>query len=750
MVNEILEGTCKNLNVGWYILPITPNQKVPPLINWREESSSDPEKIKEWRKKWPDANIGLDCGKSGLVVIDVDKRDNGISNWLAICEEYDIDTDTLQTVTPSGGRHVFFKVPAGVKITNHSPWTDLGIDIRGDGGYVLLPPSKTANGVYRFYFEEIDGSLPEIILLPDFLTEFLKSSRTKTKKEDSISEIISVGTRNTTLTSIAGSMRKKGISEAGIEAALLVENKIRCEEPLPEDEVLRIAKSISRYEPGTPPSKPFVKYVTNRDTITSLFEKVIKIIAPTERFFSYSNQIVYIEPGAGIIPLDSENLNGYLLKYFEIKNVTINSNKVERLANYQVIARNHVNMFLSSPEIKAGLPILESYTKIPIFDENWNLVSQPGYHSDQKVFYDGPIIDPRYRLDAIDEMLKEVHWKEPSDRANFIGIILTGLTIDRWIGRHPLMVLNANKSQVGKSTLARMMGIILGAVIPSTVGYNSNQIEFEKSIATEIGKGGPVVIIDNVKGTTTSTMINSPVLERCITDFFLNFRRLGSNTNINRRNDVIFITTMNDSKFSRDLQNRDIPINLESHERVQDIKYSIPNIDEWLLVHRLDIISEAIGMICIWRDQGCKMDSGIRHTISSKWAQTIDSILKANGILGFLDNYEESNRAYDENYDLMVEICEKYHHEDFRGSGEWANLLNQNLLKEKLSDKKGNLKSERSQSVTVAKLFKDYIGEKISCEAGDFTIEKKLLQTRPQRHAYRFKNLIKKDQLHDN
>ena len=306
------------------------------------------------------------------------------------------------------------------------------------------------------------------------------------------------------------------------------------------------------------------------------------------------------------------------------------------------------------------------------------------------------------------------------------------------------MAINANKSQVGKSTLARILGIILGGEVPKSISYKPNQEEFEKSIATVVKDGGQIVFIDNAKGSSTGAVINSSVLERCITDPILNFRQLGANKSISRRNDVIFITTMNSSKFSRDLQNRNIPINLEVSERAQEIKFDNPEIENWVMQHRLDIIAEALGMICRWVDLGCHIDSQVNHTVGPVWSKSMDSILRANDIYDFMENFEESNREYDADYDLMAEICEKYMDRDFMSASEWAGLLNDSLLKEKLSDKKGNLRSTRSQAVTVGKLFGNYVGEKIVCESGDYTIVIKTIQTRPLKQAYKFIKIEKR------
>ena len=744
----MIESALQYATEDWHIFPITPMEKAPPLVKWRDESSKYSEQVRQWWIRNPKANIGLDCGKSGIVIIDIDDNDerDGSYNWVELTGKLEIDIATPTVITGTGGQHLYFKAPEDRKIKTGSDVLASGIDVRAWGGYAVLPPSVHPNG-RRYEWEvtyHIDYPMME---LPEPLLQRLPRAE-ESRPRVSETAKIPKGQRNNWLASQAGRLRRMGFSEDGIRAALQAENIEFCEPPLSENEVDGIAKSISRYQPGPIPEKPVVKYITNRDMLSSLFGKVVDIIRPTERFFTYGNSIVYVEPGIGIIHMDTENLNGYLLKYLEIKNVSATNNNVERLLNYQVIARNHLSMFLSSPEIKEALPELDSYSRLPLFDANWNLVSQPGYHPEQKVFYDGPIIDPRYETTTIDEMLRDVHWKTPADRANYISVTLTGLTIDRWIGTHPLVALNANKSQAGKSTLARIIGIILGGCIPSSIGYTSNQAEFEKAIATGVKNGGPIIFIDNAKGTTTSAVVNSPVLERCITDRILNFRLLGANKTITRRNDVIFITTMNDSKFSRDLQNRDIPINLEVYENVQKIEYSIPNIDQWVLEHRLDIISEALGMICRWVDIRCPIDSQVNHTVGPEWAKTTDSILKTNGITGFLENYEESNREYDADYDLMVEICNLANDDGFKSAGEWAVQFNGDLLKEKLSDKKGNPRSERSQVVTVGKLFGSYVGEKIICESGDYTIEKKQVQSRQQKFAYRFKKLPKTG--HDN
>ncbi len=103
-INKILEYA----KCGWYVFPLLPNTKIPLRgFKWREKSTVDSEEIKKYWTENPDYNVGLDCGKSGLVVVDIDCKNNidGWANW----EKLNIETNALRQSTPSGGLHLFFK-----------------------------------------------------------------------------------------------------------------------------------------------------------------------------------------------------------------------------------------------------------------------------------------------------------------------------------------------------------------------------------------------------------------------------------------------------------------------------------------------------------------------------------------------------------------------------------------------------------------------------------------------------------------
>lgn len=98
----------------------------------------------------PEANIGILTGQvSGIFVVDIDPDNGGDLTWEKITKGRQLPL-TYITQTGSGGRHWYFRYPEGFKVRNAKPWgNDAGIDIRGDGGQVVAPPSVSHKGSYR-------------------------------------------------------------------------------------------------------------------------------------------------------------------------------------------------------------------------------------------------------------------------------------------------------------------------------------------------------------------------------------------------------------------------------------------------------------------------------------------------------------------------------------------------------------------------------------------------------------------------
>lgn len=212
------------------------------------DATSDADKIAEWWTKTPNANIGLST--DGLFIVDVDPLKDGSKNTFA--DDTDRLADLLDagygTFTPRGGQHFWFQQTENQDLRNTAGRIAEGVDTRGNGGYVLVPPSETENGQYRWIpgFElEVPGE--RLPLVPLWILDALADRRPVIVMDDGTSPIPD-GQRNSTLASIGGTLRRHGLSQKAIESALRATNFERCKPPLDDEEVAKIAWSVAKYD----------------------------------------------------------------------------------------------------------------------------------------------------------------------------------------------------------------------------------------------------------------------------------------------------------------------------------------------------------------------------------------------------------------------------------------------------------------------------------------------------------------------
>ncbi|HOX22552.1 MAG TPA: bifunctional DNA primase/polymerase, partial [Elusimicrobiales bacterium] len=382
-------------------------------------------------------------------------------------------------------------------------------------------------------------------------------------------------------------------------------------------------------------SIPIVDYVINRDEVNKLYDALLVPMLSRKVFYNYHGSLVHIRPGQGLTPITEKNLPGIISSMVEIAFQVFSRKDGYLFKGFGVLPPNLAAAFINSARILSKFPFLEQYTRAPVFDGNWNLIAKPGFHETSKIYYDGPAVEPVRVTTRIKSVLDGFSWKSVTDMVNYLGMLLTGFTMPHWPGKHPMTAYNGNKPGVGKSTAARIVGIILEGKVPVTLTFNPNDEEFEKHLATRVGAGDRVVNIDNAKKTSHVREVESPVLERSITDPILNYRRLGANQAISRINDVIFNLTMNYTKLSRDLRRRSIPINLFVDENVREVHYPISDLEGYVLEHRLELLAELAGMVLRRIETGkLELEKPATHSVGQKWAETIDGILRCSGFNG--------------------------------------------------------------------------------------------------------------------
>ena len=247
MPNEILAAALVYASMGLSVIPL--RGKLPIFKNWPEVATTDCDTIQKWFQQQPDANLGIATGKkSNVFVMDIDPRHGGDQTWDDQKTAHKIP-DTWQDITGGGGLHVWFRYP-NFSVKSCSGILP-GIDVRGDGGQVVAPPSIHPD-THKTY--EWDGLRPiqeqPIAEAPQWLLDLLVPATTERKPHIELPLQIPHGVQHYTLLSLAGMLRRLGLGYAEILCTVLAVNDRRCEQPGPQKHIEQIVRSVMRYAPG--------------------------------------------------------------------------------------------------------------------------------------------------------------------------------------------------------------------------------------------------------------------------------------------------------------------------------------------------------------------------------------------------------------------------------------------------------------------------------------------------------------------
>jgi putative DNA primase/helicase len=230
-VPSYLPAALEYAEAGRVVFPVASNKR--PLVKWGSlcPGESHVRQVQTWWDHWPRANIGLRTG-DGLVVIDVDPRHGGEVNpsWPA----------TRASQTRGGGVHLLYRSdrPVRCSASEVAP----GVDIRGERGYIVVPPSPGWVWLNDLPLAE----LPELPGLDRSVSPCRGELDAKWRPFE-IREVVSEGGRNAYLAALAGWLLSQGLDEMDMEQMLQDYNAGACRPVLDPDEVTRIASSIARY-----------------------------------------------------------------------------------------------------------------------------------------------------------------------------------------------------------------------------------------------------------------------------------------------------------------------------------------------------------------------------------------------------------------------------------------------------------------------------------------------------------------------
>jgi hypothetical protein len=234
---------------GLWVFPLKPRTKLPLTADGHKSATADPNLITEWWRSEPEANIGVATGeRSHIFVLDVDGAD-AEAELKKLENQYGALPPTIEVIT-ARGRHLYFEWsehPIRCSVGKVGP----GLDIRGDGGYVLAPPSVHPTG--KAYCWSVDSAnsfahAPEWLLAKANGANGNGAATPPSAWRDLVCQGVSEGSRNDSLARLAGYLLRRRIDPVVTLEMLIAWNATRCRPPLDADEVAAIVDSIAARE----------------------------------------------------------------------------------------------------------------------------------------------------------------------------------------------------------------------------------------------------------------------------------------------------------------------------------------------------------------------------------------------------------------------------------------------------------------------------------------------------------------------
>jgi hypothetical protein len=229
---------------GMHIFPCVPRDKRPATPNGLKDATTKVEVISAWWNSMPEANIAIATGKaSGIFVVDIDNEDAEaeISKLEAV---HGALPSTVEQITLRG-RHLLFRWP-GSEIRNSASKIAHGVDVRGEGGYIVCAPSMHPSG--KRYAWSVDSATC-FANAPEWLVSMITAPAPIMPVAPLFEgNIIAKGCRNDTLARITGHLFARHVDPEIVLAAVLAIGAHACKPPLPAAEVTKIVNSIAGRE----------------------------------------------------------------------------------------------------------------------------------------------------------------------------------------------------------------------------------------------------------------------------------------------------------------------------------------------------------------------------------------------------------------------------------------------------------------------------------------------------------------------
>ena len=254
--------------------------------------------------------------------------------------------------------------------------------------------------------------------------------------------------------------------------------------------------------------------------------------------------------------------------------------RLDRSANFMKWSRDQQRLSPARPPIDVvkdmlaldiPLPSLSGITGTPVFDENWKLLSSPGYQPSTRLFFESngckvpPVLDVPSDDDVeqaksllLEEWLGDFPFVEESSRSHAIATLLSHVLRNRIDGPTPLFAVDAPTAGSGKSLLVESIGLVATSSSPATMSLPRKDDDLRKQITSVLLNGSPVVLLDNVTHTLESGVLAAALTSRNWSD-----RLLGKSETVSVPNSCLWIATGNNLQLGSEIARRTVWIRLD-------------------------------------------------------------------------------------------------------------------------------------------------------------------------------------------
>ena len=341
--------------------------------------------------------------------------------------------------------------------------------------------------------------------------------------------------------------------------------------------------------------------------------------------------------------------------------------RLDRAANFMKWSKPDKSLSPARPPIdvvedmlalELPLPPLSGIAGAPVFDENWKLLSSPGYQPSTRLFFESdgcgvpPVQDApsdddvgRAKSLLLEEWLGDFPFVERSSRVHAIAALLSHVLRNRIDGPTPLFAIDAPTAGSGKSLLVESIGLVAIGSSPAAMALPRRDDELRKQITSVLLGGTPIVLLDNITHTLESGVLAAALTSRNWSD-----RLLGKSETVSVPNNCLWIATGNNLDFGSELVRRTVWIRLDPKvdRPWERTGFKHDPLGAWVVENRGRLLWALFVLVRRWLADGRPGWQGRPLGSFESWCRIVGGILDRAAIAGFLENRPELYRHVDQ------------------------------------------------------------------------------------------------------